>query len=153
MCSGESESDWILDLATNGVERPGPSSIANESLRRKAEVLVMLVLQVFDAPVELLSTVQAEARTHLACARLSRVCPGGICVRQWMCNGPGRPPTIKIHLNRFSIWMEGDKPCCSPGSSEEKVAEVLDFIRVADEWISAVQEQQAAQRKAQLVSK
>jgi hypothetical protein len=45
--------------------------------------------------------------------------------------------------------MEGDKPCCSPGSSDEKVTEVLDFIRVADEWISAVQEQQAAQRKAQ----
>jgi len=49
--------------------------------------------------------------------------------------------------------MEGDKPCCSPGSSEEKVKEVLDFIRVADEWISAVQQQQAAQRKAQLVTK
>jgi hypothetical protein len=74
-------------------------------------------------------------------------------VRQWVFGGPGRLPTVKIHLNRFSIWMEGDKPCCSPGSSDEKVAEVLDFIRVADEWITAVQEQQAAQRKAQLVSK
>jgi hypothetical protein len=49
--------------------------------------------------------------------------------------------------------MDGDKPCCSPGSNEEKVAEVLDFIRVADEWITAVQEQQAAQRKDQLVGK
>jgi hypothetical protein len=49
--------------------------------------------------------------------------------------------------------MEGDKPCCSPGSNEERVTEVLDFIRVADEWIAAVQEKQAEQRKTQLISK
>jgi hypothetical protein len=44
--------------------------------------------------------------------------------------------------------MDGDKPCCSPGSQEEHVAEVLDFIRVAEEWVNAVQETKAAKTKA-----
>jgi hypothetical protein len=35
--------------------------------------------------------------------------------------------------------MDGEKACCSPGSVEENVSEVLDFIRIADEWITAVQ--------------
>jgi hypothetical protein len=55
--------------------------------------------------------------------------------------------SVKIHLNKFSIWMEGEKPCCSPGSIEENLTEVFDFIRLADEWVAAVQEIQAARRQ------
>jgi hypothetical protein len=60
---------------------------------------------------------------------------------------------VKLHLNRFSIWMEGDRPCCSPGSAEEKVSEVLDFIRVADEWVAAVLQAKAANEAEKLLAK
>jgi hypothetical protein len=46
--------------------------------------------------------------------------------------------------------MEGERPCCSPGSREQNVAEVLDFIRVAEEWVNAVQQLQAAQTQDKL---
>jgi hypothetical protein len=46
--------------------------------------------------------------------------------------------------------MEGEKPCCSPGSLEENLSQVLDFIRIADDWVAAVQETQDARRKSQL---
>lgn len=58
---------------------------------------------------------------------------------------------MKIHLNRFSIWMEGEKACCSPGSVEENMSQVLDFIRVADEWVAAVQAAQFARKQESLV--
>lgn len=60
--------------------------------------------------------------------------------------------SVKIHLNKCSIWMEGENACCSPGSVEENLSQVLDFIRVAEEWVAAVQEKQFA-RKQELVSK
>ena len=60
---------------------------------------------------------------------------------------------MKIHLNRFSIWMDGEKACCSPGSVEENMSEVLDFIRVAEEWLAAVQAVQLARRQETLVTK
>jgi hypothetical protein len=60
---------------------------------------------------------------------------------------------VKIHLNRFSIWMDGEKACCSPGSVEESLSQVLDFIRVADEWVSAVQAMQFERKQESLVTK
>jgi hypothetical protein len=59
---------------------------------------------------------------------------------------------MKIHLNRFSIWMDGEKARCSPGSVEENMSEVLDFIRVAEEWLAAAQAVQFA-RKEPLATK
>lgn len=60
---------------------------------------------------------------------------------------------MKIHLNRFSIWMDGEKACCSPGSVEENLSEVLDFIRVAEEWITAVQATPFARKQESLAKK
>ena len=48
--------------------------------------------------------------------------------------------------------MDGDNACCSPGSVEENLSQVLDFIRVAEEWVAAVQVKQFP-RKPELVSK
>ena len=61
--------------------------------------------------------------------------------------------SVKIHLNKFSIWMDGEKACCSPGSIEENLSQVLDFIRVADEWVTAVQEMQIARKQESLIAK
>ena len=61
--------------------------------------------------------------------------------------------SVKIHLNRFSIWMDGEKACCSPGSVEENLSQVLDFIRIAEEWVSAVQATQFARKQESLVTK
>jgi hypothetical protein len=60
---------------------------------------------------------------------------------------------VKIRLNKFSIWMDGEKACCSPGSIEENLSQVLDFIRVADEWVTAVQEMQIARKQESLIAK
>jgi hypothetical protein len=60
---------------------------------------------------------------------------------------------MKIHLNRFSIWMDGEKACSSPGSVEENLSQVLEFIRVADEWVAAVQVMQFTRKQDALVSK
>ena len=60
---------------------------------------------------------------------------------------------MKIHLNRFSIWMDGEKACCSPGSVEENLSQVLDFIRVADEWVAAVQVAQGARKQEPILTK
>jgi hypothetical protein len=49
--------------------------------------------------------------------------------------------------------MDGEKACCSPGSVEENLSEVLDFIRVADEWITAVQEKPIAHKQESLAKK
>jgi len=60
--------------------------------------------------------------------------------------------SVKIHLNRFSIWMDGEKACCSPGSVEENMSQVLDFIRVADEWVAAVQAAQSTRKQETLLT-
>ena len=49
--------------------------------------------------------------------------------------------------------MEGEKACCSPGSVEENLSQVLDFIRIADEWVAAVQVKQGARKQESLVTK
>jgi hypothetical protein len=49
--------------------------------------------------------------------------------------------------------MDGEKACCSPGSIEENLSQVLDFIRVADEWVTAVQEMQIARKQESLIAK
>jgi hypothetical protein len=60
---------------------------------------------------------------------------------------------VKLNLNRFSIWMDGEKACCSPGSVEENMSQVLDFIRIADEWVAAVQAVQSARKREPLITK
>ena len=56
-------------------------------------------------------------------------------------------PIPKLQLNRLTIWMDGEVPCCSPGVVEEHVSQVLDNVRVAEGWITAVQDLLAARRK------
>lgn len=49
--------------------------------------------------------------------------------------------------------MDGEKACCSPGSVEENLSQVLDFIRVADEWVAAVQVAQGARKQEPILTK
>ena len=49
--------------------------------------------------------------------------------------------------------MDGEKACCSPGSVEENMSQVLDFIRVADEWVAAVQAAQSTRKQETLLTR
>ncbi len=49
--------------------------------------------------------------------------------------------------------MDGEKACCSPGSAEENISQVLDFIRVAEEWVAAAQAVQFARKPESLGTK
>jgi hypothetical protein len=49
--------------------------------------------------------------------------------------------------------MDGEKACCSPGTVEENLSQVLGFIRVADESVSAVQVMQFERKQESLVTK
>jgi hypothetical protein len=56
----------------------------------------------------------------------------------------------KLNINKLSIWTVSGQPRCSPGSLEDAANQVRQFIDVAEIWLSAVEDIQAAQKQSQL---
>jgi len=61
---------------------------------------------------------------------------------------------LRTRVNGLAIWVDDQgEPSCSPGSREDAVPRIREFIENAEEWLQAVEDRQRAHEKRDLTSK
>jgi len=59
-----------------------------------------------------------------------------------------------VNINGLRIWIdETGQPCCTPGSREDALPRVKEYMERADQWVAAFEVQQEARRKTILTPK